>query len=193
MDRHRLEVVADLLCEDLIDVLDVRVLDAELVSVVGADLEFFFGPVRLDEETFLLCISENLVIDKRRQRERERDRNTYDAHARPVDGDDVLDSGVALGLVEAVAARLVEGAERVRVEARDVVLAAERVILEDLILCMSLGSAMGKALRSTRRERANYLIGRFKSAAADDTELRVEALRRQSVFADVFPPHWRAK
>ena len=54
--------------------------------------------------------------------------------------DRLLDSGVALGLVQAVAARLVERAEGVRVEARDVVLAAERVVLEDLV-----GSVHGAA------------------------------------------------
>jgi hypothetical protein len=48
-------------------------------------------------------------------------------------GDGLLNGGVALGLVQAVAARLVEGAEGVREEARDVVLAAERVVLEDLV------------------------------------------------------------
>lgn len=48
----------------------------------------------------------------------------------------LLDSGVALGLVQAVAARLVEGAERVGVEARDVVLATQRVVLEDLVGCI---------------------------------------------------------
>jgi hypothetical protein len=36
-------------------------------------------------------------------------------------------------LVQAVAARLVEGAEGVRKETCDVVLAAERVVLEDLV------------------------------------------------------------
>jgi hypothetical protein len=37
----------------------------------------------------------------------------------------LLNGGVALGLVQAVATRLIEGAECVRVEASDVVLAAE--------------------------------------------------------------------
>ena len=48
-------------------------------------------------------------------------------------GDGLLNGGVALGLVQAVAARLVERAEGVREEACDVVLAAERVVLEDLV------------------------------------------------------------
>lgn len=48
-------------------------------------------------------------------------------------GDRLLDGCVALGLVQAVAARLVEGTEGIRKEACDVVLAAERVVLEDLV------------------------------------------------------------
>jgi hypothetical protein len=47
--------------------------------------------------------------------------------------DRLLNGGVALGLVQAVAARLVESAEGIRKEACDVVLAAERVVLEDLV------------------------------------------------------------
>ena len=73
-----------------------------------------------------------------------------DAHPRDVDGDDVLDGDVALRLVEAVAARLVEGAEVLGVEAGDVELAAEAVVLEDLVLGVA-------------------------GAAAQDAELRVEA------------------
>lgn len=73
-----------------------------------------------------------------------------DAHAGSVDGDDVLDGDVALGLVEAVAARLVEGAEGLGVEAGDVEFAAEAVVLEDLVLGVA-------------------------GAATDDAELRVEA------------------
>ena len=71
-------------------------------------------------------------------------------HPRAVHGDDVLDGDVALRLVEAVAARLVEGAEVLGVEAGDVELAAEAVVLEDLVL---------------------GVVG----AAAQDAELRVEA------------------
>ena len=48
-------------------------------------------------------------------------------------GDRLLDGGVALSLVQAVATRLVECAEGVRKEACDVVLAAERVVLEDFV------------------------------------------------------------
>ena len=56
-------------------------------------------------------------------------------------GNRLLDSGVALGLVQAVAARLVERAEGVREEACDVVLAAERVVLEDLVAGVSGAAA----------------------------------------------------
>ena len=73
-----------------------------------------------------------------------------DAHPRAVDGDDVLDGDVALRLVEAVAARLVEGAEVLGVEAGDVELAAEAVVLEDFVLGVA-------------------------GAAAEDAELRVQA------------------
>lgn len=48
-------------------------------------------------------------------------------------GDRLLNGCIALGLVQAVAARLVEGAEGVCEEACDVVLAAEGVVLEDLV------------------------------------------------------------
>lgn len=85
------------------------------------------------------------------------------AHAGSIDGNDVLDGDVALGLVEAVAARLVEGAECLGVEAGDVELAAQAVVLEDLVLGIA-------------------------GAAANDTELGVEALGGQGVFADIFPP-----
>lgn len=85
------------------------------------------------------------------------------AHTGSIDGNDVLDGHVALGLVEAVAARLVEGAECLGVETGDVELAAQAVVLEDLVLGVA-------------------------GAAADDTELGVEALGGQGVFADVFPP-----
>lgn len=86
-----------------------------------------------------------------------------DTHARPVHGNDVLDRHVALRLVQAVAARLVEGAEGLGVEACDVEFAAQRVVLEDFVL-------------------------RVAGAAPDDAELRVEAFGCERVFADVFPP-----
>jgi hypothetical protein len=86
------------------------------------------------------------------------------AHAGAVYGDDVLDGDVALCLVQAVAAGLVEGAEGFGVEAGDVELAAQRVVLEDLVLGIA-------------------------GSAADDAELGVESLGCKGVFADVFPPH----
>jgi hypothetical protein len=45
----------------------------------------------------------------------------------------LLNGGVALGLVQAVATRLIEGAECVRVEASDIVLSTEAIILEDFV------------------------------------------------------------
>lgn len=45
----------------------------------------------------------------------------------------LLNRGIALSLVQAVATRLVERAECVRVESCDVVLAAEGVVLEDFV------------------------------------------------------------
>lgn len=68
--RNGLDVVPDLLVAYILDVRDLRVLDAELVAVVGTD----------------------------------------DGHAVAVDGDHVLDGGIALGLVQAVPAALVESA-----------------------------------------------------------------------------------
>lgn len=73
-----------------------------------------------------------------------------DTHTGSVDGDDVLDSNVALRLVEAVTAGLVEGAEVLGVEAGDVEFTAQAVILEDFVLGVA-------------------------GAAAEDAELRVEA------------------
>jgi hypothetical protein len=58
-----------------------------------------------------------------------------------VQGDRLLDGGIALGLVQAIAARLVECTEGVREEACDVVLAAERVVLEDLVAGVSGAAA----------------------------------------------------
>ena len=85
------------------------------------------------------------------------------AHACAIDGNDVLDGDIALGLVEAVTAGLVESAKGLGIEASDVELAAETIVLEDLILGVA-------------------------GSAADDTELSVETLGCQGVFADIFPP-----
>lgn len=59
-------------------------------------------------------------------------RGTYDAHPEAIHCNHVLDGGVALGLVEAVAAGLVEGAKVLGIKACDVVLPTKRVVLEDL-------------------------------------------------------------
>ena len=123
--RDSLDIVANLLVDHALDVLNLGVLDAVLVTIVGVDY----------------------------------------AHAGAVDGNDVLDGHVALGLVEAVAAGLVEGAKGFGVETGDVELASETVVLEDLVLSVA-------------------------SSATDDSELGVEALGGQRVFADVFPPDW---
>ena len=48
----------------------------------------------------------------------------YYSHPGAIDGNDVLDGDIALRLVQAVAARLVEGAESLGVEASDVELSA---------------------------------------------------------------------
>lgn len=63
-----------------------------------------------------------------------------DSHPSTVQRNRPLNCSVALGLVQAVAARLVEGAEGVREEASNVVLATERVVLEDFV-----GSVLGAA------------------------------------------------
>jgi hypothetical protein len=63
--------------------------------------------------------------------------DTYYAHSCAVDCDDVLNGSVALGLIQAVSAGLVEGAESIGDEAGDVVLASEGVVLEDLASSVS--------------------------------------------------------
>lgn len=90
---------------------------------------------------------------------------TYYAHPCAVESDNVLDGGVALGLVETVSARLVECAEVFCDEAGDVVLSSQGVILKDLVLSVA-------------------------SSSTDDTELGVETLGCEGVFTDVFPPDW---
>jgi hypothetical protein len=74
----------------------------------------------------------------------ERTIGRYDSEPGTEEGNGFLDSGVALGLVQAVTARLVEGAEGVRIEASNVVLATERVVLEDFV-----GSINGAAANDT--------------------------------------------
>jgi hypothetical protein len=45
---------------------------------------------------------------------------TYYAHPGTVDGDDILDGNITLRLVQAVAARLIEGTKRLGIKASDV-------------------------------------------------------------------------
>tara|TARA_R110002060_G_scaffold72230_1_gene80874 strand:- start:108 stop:344 length:237 start_codon:yes stop_codon:yes gene_type:complete len=61
-----------------------------------------------------------------------RKRATYYAHSIAVDRNNVLDCSIALRLVQAVAAGLVERSEILGIETGDIVLATKRVILEDL-------------------------------------------------------------
>lgn len=82
--RNGLDVVPDLLVAYILDVRDLRVLDAELVAVVGTD----------------------------------------DGHAVAIDGDHILDGGIALGLVQAVPAALVESACTVELDIRRAAAAA---------------------------------------------------------------------
>lgn len=84
--------------------------------------------------------SSSVKRSQKLERDGERTVGRNDSESCTKQRDRLLDSGVALGLVQAVAARLVERAEGVRVEACDVVLAAERVVLEDLV-----GSVHGAA------------------------------------------------
>jgi hypothetical protein len=78
-------------------------------------------------------------------------RRTYYTHPGTVDCNNVRNGSVALGLVQAVAAGLVEGTEGLGVETGNVELATQGVILEDFVGCVS-------------------------GSAADDAELGVEAL-----------------
>jgi hypothetical protein len=78
-----------------------------------------------------------------------------------------LDGYVALGLVEAVAAGLVEGSETLSVKASDVVLATQRVVLEDL---QSVSEHLSFAMRN------KYLVCGTSSSTSDDSQLCVEAL-----------------
>jgi hypothetical protein len=55
-----------------------------------------------------------------------------DAHAGAIDGNDILDGHVALGLVETVAATLIEGSEGFGIESGNVEFSAEGVVLKDL-------------------------------------------------------------
>ena len=56
----------------------------------------------------------------------------HNAHTDSVDGNNILDRRVSFRLVQAIPAALVKRPKGVGVEARDVVLATEGVVLEDL-------------------------------------------------------------
>lgn len=105
---NSLHVVSDFLVNNAGDIIDLSILETELITVVGVDLELL--------ERFEAGDAES----------------SYDAHSETVNGNDVLNRGVSLGLVEAVAAGLIKSSEALGVEAGDVVLATKRVILEDL-------------------------------------------------------------
>lgn len=102
----------------------------------------------------------------------------YYAHPRAIDGNNVLDCGITLRLIQAISTRLVEGAEGICNKASNVILAAEGVVLEDLSL----------SERITNLKCSTYLVLRIASATADNTKLGVETFARQSIFAHVFPP-----
>ena len=84
VDGDGLDVVANLLGDNRLDVLDLGVLEAEFVTEVGVDL--------------------GRISSCRHTRAQSRREMTYNTHADTVDGNDVLDGGIALGLVQAVAA-----------------------------------------------------------------------------------------
>lgn len=79
----------------------------------------------------------------------------------------LLNGSVALRLVQAVATRLVERAEGVRVKACDIVLAAERVVLEDLV-----GSVHGAAADDTESVRSSVMEGSIGGSGYTDWVLR---------------------
>ena len=82
-------------------------------------------------------------------------------------GDGLLNGGVALGLVQAVAARLVERAESVREEACDVVFASERVVLKDFV-----GSVHGAAADDTESVKLSVMQSLFGGLGYTDWVLR---------------------
>lgn len=112
---YSLDIVTDLFCDQLSDVLDKGVLDADLVAVWGGDI---VSRVSFNAD---FCRKAKHTVGRN------------DSEPCTMQGNRLLDGGVALGLVQAVATRLVERAKGVREEACDVVLAAKRVVLEDLI------------------------------------------------------------
>lgn len=101
---------------------------------------------------------------------------TYYAHPGSVDGNNVLDGSIALGLVQAVSAGLVEGTEGVCDESGDVVLAAKRVILEDLVRVRGCGSfnfetarTLSWALRAPPPMTRSWVFRPFEVRASSQT------------------------
>jgi hypothetical protein len=100
--RNSLHVITNLLVTDARDIVDLSVLQAELITIVGVDLE---------RGQYYSCAKTRMWL-------------THDAHAKTISGNNVLDGSVALGLVETVAAGLIKCPEALSVETGDVVLAA---------------------------------------------------------------------
>jgi hypothetical protein len=80
-----------------------------------------------------------------------------------------LNGSVTLGLIQAVSARLVKGAEGVGDEARDVVFATQGVVLEDLTSIVSMRSS------PLLIRQAPNLVLCVASATANNTELGIQA------------------
>lgn len=109
--------------------------------------------------------------------------DAYYAHASAVDGNDVLNGDVSLGLVQAVPTGLVERAKCIGNKTSDVELASKRVILEYLenvstTHCLYLC------------EFTNFVCSTF-CATADYAQLSVEAFTCEGVFTYIFPPDCR--
>jgi hypothetical protein len=92
-----------------------------------------------------------------------------------------LNSGIALGLVQAVSAGLVESAKGIGVKAGDVVLAAKGVVLEDLIRGI-------EGTTTDNTESDALLVCDFKRRGV--ILLSVQALGGQSILTDIFPPNY---
>lgn len=155
-----MDVVSNFLGDELSDVLVLGVLDADLISVVGGNL--FRQSIQ---------ISHRRIYNSR----------TYYAKSGTEKSNRVLDGGIALSLVQAVTARLVEGSEGVGVESSDVVLATEGVVLEDLV--GGIESTTTDDSESVRR-----ILAEFEEEIAWADLLSVQSLGGQGIFADIFPP-----
>lgn len=81
------------------------------------------------------------------QKKKRKELSTYYAHPCTFYSNHVLDGDIALCLVETVSTRLVKGTKVLSVEAGDVYLSAQRVVLEDLVGCVACASANDTELR----------------------------------------------